>query len=582
MTASPIEARSLSSLTNLFANPPQYPRNPTHQVLDPLVLYILRVPGSRGTNSDQSYSVTSESNHSRQSDVFLTPLKPSTKSSISAEAINASLYYLHVATREDEVVKESLEQDRKSWEAEQSAPVPIARKPLPLTPFTNYPASQRPPLPPKAYPHLQPPGPGNVPTTQVARQAARAQHIRFNSATDGYSSIPRKPIGPRPLHSSSQSVDTGLAQPQPVGRDAEYDELLAALGQDERRSFDTVSDGARMDMEQGLHITLIRRDPSSSAQWNIGRLSCERGGGPGLHHNAFKIDITAPGYQKFAKQAGLVSFYEPTSRATPDPSTPSSSGSPSTPSQTTPFTREVVLTQPRSIILPRSSHDRHGSKDVTPYDNLEPSVNAKASMRNHHFAFASPWQGTCIFMTGMNGRSLKCRHTLPTSLSGEEGETRTVAELRFNLPWSVLRSKDTNRNMAGRRNFVGGGHAKSSSLSNIVGTDWKRGMQMIKEKRRMRDPGNIRRGYDSEPTSADRSSPATIRSSADSGSESDQDGRLDLRLGREKAGGGRKGKSAKLGKLIIEDEGLKMCDLVVAAAMGVWWQHYATTDEALK
>ena len=46
---------------------------------------------------------------------------------------------------------------------------------------------------------------------------------------------------------------------------------------------------------------------------------------------------------------------------------------------------------------------------------------------------------------------------------------------------------------------------------------------------------------------------------------------LDLSLGREKAGGGRGGQAAKLGKLIIRDEGLKMMDLVVAAGMGVWW-----------
>jgi len=54
----------------------------------------------------------------------------------------------------------------------------------------------------------------------------------------------------------------------------------------------------------------------------------------------------------------------------------------------------------------------------------------------------------------------------------------------------------------------------------------------------------------------------------------EQDG-MNLDLAREKAGGGFKGHSAKLGKLIIDDEGLKMCDLVVAACMGVWWQHYA-------
>jgi hypothetical protein len=204
----------------------------------------------------------------QHADVFLTPLKPSTKKSISAEAINASLYYLHVATRKDEIVRQSLEQERQSWEAEQSAPVPIARKPLPQTPFTNYPASQRPPLPPKAYPHLQPPAPSNVPDTQVARKAARSQHIRFNNASDGYGSTTRKPIGPRPLHSSSQSVDTGLPHRKPLGCGAEYDELLAALDQDERQSFNTVSDQAKTDLEQGLHITLIRRDQRSMEYWH--------------------------------------------------------------------------------------------------------------------------------------------------------------------------------------------------------------------------------------------------------------------------------------------------------------------------
>lgn len=44
----PVEAKSLVSLTNLAANPPAYPRNPTQKPLEPLVLYIVRVPGSKG------------------------------------------------------------------------------------------------------------------------------------------------------------------------------------------------------------------------------------------------------------------------------------------------------------------------------------------------------------------------------------------------------------------------------------------------------------------------------------------------------------------------------------------------------
>jgi hypothetical protein len=50
--------------------------------------------------------------------------------------------------------------------------------------------------------------------------------------------------------------------------------------------------------------------------------------------------------------------------------------------------------------------------------------------------------------------------------------------------------------------------------------------------------------------------------------------RLDLSLGQEFAGGGFGGKQAKLGKIILEDEGLKMMDLLVAANLGLWWRAY--------
>lgn len=50
--------------------------------------------------------------------------------------------------------------------------------------------------------------------------------------------------------------------------------------------------------------------------------------------------------------------------------------------------------------------------------------------------------------------------------------------------------------------------------------------------------------------------------------------RLDLSLGQEFAGGGFGGKQAKLGKMILEDEGLKMMDLLVAANMALWWRAY--------
>lgn len=46
--ALPLQANSLSSITQLAGNPPKYPRNPTEPKKESLVLYIARVPGSRG------------------------------------------------------------------------------------------------------------------------------------------------------------------------------------------------------------------------------------------------------------------------------------------------------------------------------------------------------------------------------------------------------------------------------------------------------------------------------------------------------------------------------------------------------
>lgn len=50
-----IEARSLASLNLLAANPPQYPSAPVSQRQDPVVLYISRVPGSRGQSTFGTY-----------------------------------------------------------------------------------------------------------------------------------------------------------------------------------------------------------------------------------------------------------------------------------------------------------------------------------------------------------------------------------------------------------------------------------------------------------------------------------------------------------------------------------------------
>jgi len=69
-----VQADSLSPIMNLADHPPQY-INPNAPVLSSLILYIVRVPGSQ--------------------DLFLTTLHP-LQSTVTAEDINACLYYIHI------------------------------------------------------------------------------------------------------------------------------------------------------------------------------------------------------------------------------------------------------------------------------------------------------------------------------------------------------------------------------------------------------------------------------------------------------------------------------------------------------
>lgn len=149
---------------------------------------------------------------------------------------------------------------------------------------------------------------------------------------------------------------------------------------------------------------------------------------------------------------------------------------------------------------------------------------ALADRRSKGYSFDSPWDGRCEFSTGTTGRSLKCRHNLA---SHQGGGMADVSELRFNLPTNANRSATA---LSDKR---------SSYFHRLQG-----------------------RSHSSE--DGDETPTFIIG----------DDGRIDLTLGQERAGGGFGGKQAKLGKLIIEPEGLKMLDLLVAANIGLWWRAY--------
>lgn len=183
-----------------------------------------------------------------------------------------------------------------------------------------------------------------------------------------------------------------------------------------------------------------------------------------------------------------------------------------------------------------SMGDTFGTSPTSPTSPSSPIITRPGpGLKPKGYVFASPWDGRCEFRTGRAGRSLECRHVLGSSSAGFEtateghgpmSGTKPVSELRFNLPGSSEGSKSA-VHPHGRHSF----HGKFDKLLKL-------------------DP---RHRQDS------------------SDEEDEEDVALDLSLGRERAGGGSKGNRAKLGKLIIHDEGQKMIDLAVAANIGVWW-----------
>jgi len=228
---------------------------------------------------------------------------------------------------------------------------------------------------------------------------------------------------------------------------------------------------------------------------------------------------------------------------------------------------------------PKSLHIRHGSAStITSIDSIDGSASAHLitepgpGLKPKGYVFMSPWGGRCEFRTSSNGRSLKCRHILdiaanpkldPRELAhhirdaqamgrsrGDELSSallgaKPVSELRFNLP-SKSHQRMSSRDV---------GATKTSQLSEQFS-------KLLHQK-----PRAYAAHADTDDESDDE----------DDYDDNGETAGLDLSLGREHAGGGSRGRRAKLGKLIIHDEGLKMLDLVVAANIGVWWTAWERT-----
>lgn len=452
-------------------------------------------------------------------DVFLSPMKPRDKV-VTAEDIQSSLYFVHVEDPRDALLvapSDFRDPDYSSKGQPNQGNIPtIQRKAVPG-------AAGAPPM--------RKPVPGTL-----------APISNFDSRQNTAASTSSQRLAmPRPDYSSRRSFDSTSSHQE--------NERPTAPP---RRSLDRSQPGCPS-------LTLIRRDPASGAQWNVARIedpplleisssslndpSAKRKMGAPMY-----IDVFNPGYSKF-----LHSDVPSRSLSSQMPGQPYQNGQSQQPriaeslSRSTPAGSENTFKR-RIWMEGASGHSRKaGSNDYdrpisrghndSGYPNLDTSVPRPLQLSERQqpvfrgYVFTSPWNGRCEFVTGGGGGSLKCRHIIP-GLQGAPPAAAQVSELRFNLPGSSRVATPRGEETSKRSSFFHRGrHSRNNSSVSVVRDD----------------------------------SAEDMRNSMD---------RLDLSLGQEFAGGGFGGKQAKLGKIIIEDEGLKMMDLLVAANLGLWWRAY--------
>lgn len=562
--------------------------------------------------------------------MFLSPLKPPTKATVSLEAIQSSLYYFHVNTVEDDELKRSIDQQRKSEEWKRP-PVAVARKPLPSTPSTAHPLPPPPEEPEEyqSYRHYEAYSSAAMPEYNDDGTLERGTALRLNTGVNA--GVHRKPVSPTgPTNIYNAAGDYAIAPSFPESQTAHpirnsspryapsnsrgtspapTNRLSDNTSRPPPHSISMTNASSRPEPVSGGHpnflpVTIIRRDPASGSQWNIGTITLLEPTFSGSNIRPVSVDLNTPGYGRFARATGFETPRPGSARS--DAASikramqsatisPVSATSPETP--VTIFNRVVDFKRMAMSDLRRTVYQRTNSSDSV--GKIDPS---KPGLEKNVLAFDSPWHGTCTFVNAIDGTSLKIKHTINSNSSAAESVTANVGELRFNLGWSLLSNiRDSDR----RRKEPEPDKLPVPELLKTKKENFRKSFQQLKNRSResfqrsksssdssdvLKDLSNIQTpttnslndpayfqstapGADSH-SSRHHSDPRPISAMQPTSSDHDEENRLSLRLGREKAGGGFRGHSAKLGKLIIEDEGLKMCDLVVGAAMGVWWQHY--------
>lgn len=553
-------------------------------------------------------------------DIFLTPLKPRDKV-VSAEDVNSCLYYLHFNRPSDRQLLESAHiRPLLKHNGEQSDPLGSS------SPRENIPVRPQPTIevPERRSPQriLRPP-PMRKDLNFNENQAPQRHHANLGPDSSPVDSPPPVPArsqwrnsyvhnGSQIGHPSNEQIapdlDSAQDTPAPIGPMSKSGTILrrkpvtddgsntmstssspalvslnhnGVSSRDTLSSSDTSKNGSRQISAPAQTLTLVRRIPYSSDQWNVATIadssaditsarpapSRSKRNQPSQHSPLF-VGILNPGYAKFERTNGNTNssqshcfeenvFFHTQLR--PDSSylpsaiaftSKSSDGSGSHFSDMRFFGHRRASRMSADLTASVRSDEEKRYHRLT----LTGVPESQRSSGKHCYSFSSPWQSRCEIVESLTGSSLKvsrldvfchrslfiladhfprlpqCRHASPalSHLAGPKGPlTVQVSELRFDLP---------------------GAYNNAPKLSRK----------------------SLDRGSDGESVG----SPVVGRGQKSGSSE-----RVDLRLGQERAGGGAQGKKAKLGKLIVEGEGLDMLDLVVAVNLGLWSRAFSRQFE---
>ena len=565
-------------------------------------------------------------------DVFLTTIKPQEKV-VTASDVQSSLYYVHVDSPEDYKLLESSDSDEdEPVEDARSYPflnkqTSVRRKPLPQNPN---PAARDPPEPPpRVYQHSQAHNNNAVNGNfQVGRKPIGAVKEPATSGLEQAPPLPeRKVLGPRPMNQQDYTSNTQALQNVPARQNIDlrrwseqpavtpprlpprpYSQIgnstpavrltenrhpqLQTMMEDQystehgsewekkwqnQRLSDDISGNDHLSYNDSQptesvgdgSLSLIRR--YNGEQWNVGKISntYARSAAEGIVNPGAGVSVTilTPGYAKFTEGGASISGAQSDLEISHGPSSlpgSKSDGSSSSHEDQVAFRRHLRLS---GHMKRPNQRRRQESIDSTFIQEARPSFDSGIGSQHSDgpsspailaseqdtpslksFVLQSPWDGTCEFAAGIAGRSLKCKHSYRSTdpRYGPGMHSATVSELRFNLPSSkTFGSPNPKSSIPGtprevKRSSIFSTHRKKHSSSSLQTPD-----------------------------------PASL-SSANGyfASKIELEDRLDLTLGQEHAGGGFGGKQAKLGKLIISNEGLLMLDLVVAANMALWWRVY--------